>query len=69
MPLFRKKPILRPLIVEAHQVKELVYVETISSGTMRALPGDWIVSNVWGDQSICKNEDFIREYEPVDDPN
>ena len=57
---FRKKPV----VVEAYQTKETVYIETLE-GTHRADPGDWIITGVKGEQYPCKPDIFEQTYEPV----
>ena len=57
---FRKKPV----VVEAYQTKETVYIETLE-GTHRADPGDWIITGVKGEQYPCKPDIFGQTYEPV----
>jgi hypothetical protein len=34
-------------------------------GTMKAMPGDWIIKGVKGEFYPCKNEIFLATYEPV----
>jgi len=65
MPKFKKKPI----IVEATQVEEPTNVLTMDQGRVRALPGDWIITGIKGEQYPCKNDIFVETYEPVEVPN
>ena len=61
MPTFRKVPI----VVEAYQTKETVYIETLE-GIMRADPDDWIVTGIRGEQYPVKPDIFSKLYEPWD---
>jgi hypothetical protein len=60
MPRFRK----RPVEVEAYQVHEDLYIETLE-GRMHASPGDWIVVGVHGERYPVKPDIFEKTYEPV----
>lgn len=60
MPLFRKKPV----IIEAVQCTETTFIETLE-GTMRADPGDWIITGVKGERYPCKPDIFEQTYEPT----
>lgn len=57
---FRK----RPVVIEAYQTGETVEIET-REGTMRADPGDWIITGVEGEQYPCKPDIFRKTYELV----
>lgn len=59
---FRKKP----LIIEAYQTDREMIVET-PEGSLRATPGDWIITGVNGEQYPCKPDVFEKSYEPVDE--
>jgi len=41
-----------------------VTIETFE-GAMKALPGDWIILGVKGEQYPCKNDVFVETYEEV----
>ena len=60
MPRFRK----RPVEIEAYQVHEDVYIETLE-GRMHASPGDWIVVGVQGERYPVKPDIFEKTYEAV----
>ena len=59
---FRK----RPVVVEAEQTIVPVEIVTLE-GTMRADPGDWIITGVKGERYPCKPDIFAATYEPVED--
>lgn len=59
---FRKKPI----VIEAYQTDKELIIDTID-GSLRAAPGDWIITGVSGKQYPCKPDIFEKTYEPVDD--
>lgn len=58
MPKYRKKPI----IVEAVKLKRSITIET-SNGTMKGLPGDYLITDKNGEQYTCDRDQFEREYE------
>ena len=58
---FRKKPI----VIEAEQTFVEVYIATLE-GTMRAEPGDWIITGVKGEKYPCKPDIFAATYEAVE---
>lgn len=39
---------------------------TTLEGTMKAMPGDWIIKGVKGEYYPCKNDIFEATYEPAD---
>jgi len=57
---FRKKPI----VIEAYQTAEEVEIETLE-GVMLASVGDWIITEVNGEQYPCKPEIFEKTYDEV----
>lgn len=57
---FRKKPV----VIEAYQTEIEVTVHTLE-GDMVALPGDWIITGVAGEQYPCKPDIFKRTYDEV----
>lgn len=59
---FRKKPI----IIEAYQTDKELIIQT-PEGCLRAMPGDWIITGVEGEQYPCKPDVFEKTYEPIDD--
>ena len=62
MAKFRKKPV----VIEAYQTDKELFIETLE-GTMKADPGDWIITGVNGEQYPCKPGIFEKTYEPVSD--
>lgn len=59
---YRKKPV----IVEAYQTSEAIFIPTLE-GVMRADPGDYIITGVKGEQYPCKPDIFHATYEALDD--
>lgn len=57
---FQKKPV----VVEAYQTDVEIIIETLE-GKMRALPGDWIITGVHGEQYPCKPDIFEETYSLV----
>jgi len=57
---FRKKPI----VVEAYQTDQEKIVQTLE-GPLRAVPGDWIITGIRGEQYPCKPDVFAKTYEPI----
>ena len=57
---FRKKPI----VIEAYQTDKELIVPTLE-GSLRAAPGDWIITGIRGEQYPCKPDVFEKTYEPV----
>lgn len=54
----------RPVVVEATQTSVAVEIETLE-GTMRADPGDYIITGVKGERYPCKPDIFDATYEAV----
>ncbi len=61
MPLFRKIPI----VIEAIKLTKSITVHTLE-GDMKANKGDWLITGINGEQYPCKDEIFLKTYEPVD---
>jgi uncharacterized protein (UPF0303 family) len=55
---YRKKPV----VIEAFQTDHELFITTLE-GTMRADPGDWIITGVKGEQYPCKPDIFEATYE------
>ena len=53
-----------PVIVEAYQTDEEVFIETLE-GTMKANKGDWIIKGVKGELYPCKPDVFEMTYKKV----
>jgi len=60
MPKYRKKPI----VVEAVKLTRSITIET-SDGTMKGLPGDYLITDNNGEQYLCERDKFEAEYELV----
>jgi hypothetical protein len=52
---YRKKPV----IIEATQLTEVAFIQTLE-GTMRGDPGDWLIVGVNGDTIHAKTRFFRR---------
>lgn len=59
---YRKKPI----VIEAYQTDEVMYIETLE-GIHKADIGDYIITGVKGEQYPCKPDIFEQTYEPMED--
>lgn len=57
---FRKKPI----VIEAYQTQEEKIIQTLE-GSLKASPGDWIITGIRGEEYPCKPDVFDKTYEPV----
>jgi hypothetical protein len=57
--VFRRKPV----VVSAYQADREMVVQTLE-GPLQAVPGDWIITGIKGEQYPCKPEIFERLYEP-----
>lgn len=60
MPKYRKKP----TTVEAVKLTRSITVES-SNGTMKGLPGDYLITDENGEQYPCDRDQFEAEYELV----
>ncbi len=58
---YRKKPV----VIDAVQVDTEHSIETLE-GTMKASPGDWIITGVQGERYPCKPDIFEATYEPAE---
>ena len=58
---YRKKPV----VIDAEQTFVEVTIDTLE-GTMKASPGDWIITGVNGERYPCKPDIFAKTYEPVE---
>lgn len=61
MAKFRK----RPVTIEAIRLQERMTINTLE-GQMVGEPGDWLITGVNGEQYPCKNDIFLKTYEPED---
>ena len=55
----------KPIVIDAYKTDIPMEIETIE-GTMRAEPGDWIITGINGERYPCKPDIFAKTYEPVD---
>lgn len=60
-----KRYMKKPLIIEAEQLTEETYIDTLE-GTMKANAGDWLIKGVNGELYPCKDEIFRKSYVPMD---
>jgi hypothetical protein len=62
----RRRPVMKyrkkPVVIEAYQTDTEVVIQTLE-GTMRAAPGDWIITGVKGEKYPCKPDIFEATYE------
>lgn len=59
---YRKKPV----VIEAYQTDEVIYIETLE-GVLKADIGDYIITGVRGEQYPCKPDIFEATYEEVEE--
>jgi hypothetical protein len=59
---FRKKPV----IVEAYQTDVAIKFSTLK-GVLTAIPGDWVITGILGEQYPCKPDIFHKTYEPANE--
>lgn len=60
-----KKVRKKPIILNAYVTEKAMVIETLE-GKMQALPGDWIITGIDGEQYPCKPEIFERTYDIID---
>lgn len=60
MAKYRKKPV----VIEAYRTDVEEMIQTLE-GTMKASPGDWIVTGIKGERYPVKHEIFVETYEPA----
>ena len=58
---FRKKPV----VIDAYQTDKEMIIHTLE-GDMKANVGDWIITELRGEQYPCKPDIFEKSYEKVD---
>lgn len=54
----------KPIIVEAYQTDVEIIIHTLE-GDMKALPGDWIITGINGEQYPCKPDIFEKTYQKI----
>jgi len=59
-----KKYVKKPVIVEAYQTDLEITIHTLE-GDMKAMPGDYIITGVRGEQYPCKPEIFEETYDEL----
>lgn len=59
-----KKYIKKPIVIEAYQTPVELTIHTLE-GDMKAMPGDFIITGVHGEQYPCKPDIFNETYEEV----
>lgn len=57
-----KKYIKKPVVIEAYQTDKELIIHTLE-GDMKAMPGDYIITGVNGEQYPCKPDIFHKTYE------
>lgn len=62
--LNKKKYIKKPVIIEAFQTDKELIIHTLE-GDMKAMPGDYIITGVHGEQYPCKPDIFKETYEEI----
>lgn len=61
-----KKYIKKPVVIEAYQTDKELIIHTLE-GDMKAMPGDYIITGVNGEQYPCKPDIFHKTYEEYTD--
>jgi len=56
----------KPIVIDAYQAQVVTNIETLE-GTMRADPGDWIITGVNGECYPCKPDIFEATYDIVEE--
>lgn len=62
--MYKKKYVKKPVVVEAYQTDKEVIISTLE-GDMKAMPGDYIITGVHGEQYPCKPDIFNETYEEL----
>ena len=62
--LNKKKYIKKPVQIEAYQTDKELIIHTLE-GDMKAMPGDYIITGVHGEQYPCKPDIFKETYEEI----
>lgn len=60
--MFRKRV---PVHACRYEGREPFVIHTLE-GDMTAMPGDWIITGIKGEQYPCKPDIFLATYEPMD---
>ena len=59
-----KKYVKKPVVVEAYQTDIEITIHTLE-GDMKAMPGDYIITGVRGEQYPCNPEIFEETYDEL----
>ena len=62
--LKKKKYIKKAVVIEAYQTDKELIIHTLE-GDMKAMPGDYIITGVHGEQYPCKPDIFKETYEEI----
>ena len=62
--MYEKKYVKKPVVIEAYQTDKEVIISTLE-GDMKAMPGDYIITGVHGEQYPCKPDIFNETYEEL----
>jgi hypothetical protein len=60
MSIYRKKPV----IIDAVRLTTTIKIDTLE-GILIGNPGDWLITEIKGEQYPCKNDIFEKTYEKV----
>lgn len=60
----KKKYIKQPVVIEAYQTDKEIIISTLE-GDMKAMPGDYIITGVHGEQYPCKPDIFNETYKEL----
>lgn len=60
----KKKYVKKPVVIEAYQTDKELIIHTLE-GDMKALPGDYIITGIHGEQYPCKPDIFEETYEEI----
>lgn len=63
-----KKYVKKPVVIEAYQTDKELVIHTLE-GDMHAMPGDYIITGVNGEQYPCKPDIFNKTYEEYKEDN
>ncbi len=66
MPEEFKKYRKKPVVVEARQLTEVMFIHTLEV-TMQGNPGDYLIIGVNGERYPCKPDIFEKTYELVEE--
>ena len=61
-----RKYIKKPIVIEAYQTDKELIIHTLE-GAMKAMPGDYIITGVNGEQYPCKPDIIHKTYEEYEE--